>query len=98
MVNFIQKSKKLGIALLLLIATILTALPATSSAATTTQYKVNTSSLNVRSGPSTNYKVVFTLKKNTVVTKQATKGSWFKIKSGSKTGYVSSKYLTAVKK
>lgn len=98
MVNFMKNCKKLGIAMLLLIATILTALPTTSSAATTTQYKVNTSSLNVRSGPSTNYKVVFTLKKNTVVTKQATSGSWFKIKSGSKTGYVSSKYLTAVKK
>ncbi|MBS4220503.1 SH3 domain-containing protein [Bacillus sp. FJAT-49711] len=58
---------------------------------------VTASVLNVRSGPSTNYKVVTTIKKGQSVIVNQTKGSWGKIKVGSKTGWVSTKYLTATK-
>lgn len=81
---------------ILLIATIFTVAPQTGQAATET-YKVTASSLNVRTGPSTSYKVSFALKKNSTVTKVATSGKWFKVKYGKKTGYASSKYLTKVK-
>lgn len=69
----------------------------TGNAATTSQYKAKVN-LNVRAGGSTAYKVVFTLKKNAVVTKTGSSGKWYKIKYGKKTGYASSKYLTVVKK
>lgn len=65
--------------------------------AATTKYKVvNTNSLNVRTGPSTNYKVIKSLKKNTVVTYVSKKGKWYKVKTGSTTGYVASAYLKKV--
>ncbi|PET54539.1 hypothetical protein CN514_18470 [Bacillus sp. AFS001701] len=54
---------------------------------------VTASVLNVRSGPSTSYKVIGTLKKGAKVTITSTSGSWYKIKSGTKTGWVSSKYI-----
>ncbi|MBQ0140233.1 MAG: N-acetylmuramoyl-L-alanine amidase [Kurthia sp.] len=92
------KFHKLMLIGILLIATIFTTAPQIGHAASTTEtYKVNASSLNVRTGPSTSYKVSFALKKNSTVTKISTSGNWFKIKSGSKTGYASSKYLTKVK-
>lgn len=59
---------------------------------------INTNSLNVRTGPSVKYKVIKTIKRNTVVTQTSTKGNWSKIKVGSKTGYASSKYLGKVTK
>ncbi|GEK33366.1 N-acetylmuramoyl-L-alanine amidase [Kurthia sibirica] len=96
MAKLINYSYKFLIISVLVLSTIFTT-GMTGKAATTTQYKT-TADLNVRTGASTSYKVVFTLKKNTVVTKTGTKGTWFKIKSGSKTGYASSKYLAAVKK
>ncbi|MBK3496244.1 SH3 domain-containing protein [Viridibacillus sp. YIM B01967] len=64
-----------------------------ANAASTVTMKVNITSLNMRSGPSTNYKVVKVLKKGTTVTKVSTKGTWTKVKSSGKTGWVSSKYL-----
>lgn len=62
--------------------------------ASAVKYKVaNTNALNVRKGPSTKHKVIRVIKKNTVVTQTSKKGNWSKIKIGSTTGYVSSKYL-----
>lgn len=72
-------------------------LPVDNASATTTTYKVvKTNSLNMRTGPGVQYKIVKKLKKNTTVTKTATKGKWFKIKAGSTTGYVNSSYLSKV--
>lgn len=81
----------------LAITTIFTAIPKTSFASSKT-YSVTASSLNVRTGPSTKYKVLFSIKKNTKVTKVSTSGKWYKIKHGKKTGFVSAKYLKVVKK
>lgn len=61
---------------------------------------VNTSSgnLNVRKGAGSSYEVATTLAKGTAVVVISTSGSWSKILySGTKTGYVSSAYLTATK-
>lgn len=72
-------------------------LPTEQASATSIQLKVaNTNSLNLRIGPSTKYKVIKVLKKNTVVTQTAKKGTWSKVKVGKTTGYVSSKYLTKI--
>ena len=61
----------------------------------TTQYgTVTASKLTMRSSASRKGKVITTLKKNakvTIVKKQ--NSSWYKVKYGSKTGYVSAKYL-----
>lgn len=87
---------KLLVVTLLLLSAVFTLSPDRAEAATKS-YKVTSTTLNVRTGPSVNYKVLFTLKKNNTVTYQSKSGTWFKIKSGTKTGYVSSKYLTPVK-
>lgn len=56
--------------------------------------KMTTTSLNMRTGASTKYRVIKTLKKNTTVDLTGSKsGSWVKIKSGSSTGWVSDSYL-----
>lgn len=62
---------------------------------TAKQYSI-TASLNLRSGASTKYKTLVTIPKGKVVTYVSKSGSWYKVKYGSKTGYVSSKYLKAV--
>ncbi|MGE7624362.1 SH3 domain-containing protein [Viridibacillus sp. NPDC096237] len=67
-----------------------------ASAASTVTMKVNAETLNMRSGPSTNYKVVKVLKKGNKVTKISTKGTWTKVKSSNTTGWVSSKYVNKV--
>ncbi len=54
---------------------------------------VNASSLNVRTGPSTNYLVVGTLANGTLVTIYKNEGSWAYISAGSLRGYVSQSYL-----
>lgn len=58
-------------------------------------YKTKTN-LNLRSGASTKYKTLVTIPKNKEVTYVSKSGSWYKVKYGSKTGYVSSSYLTKV--
>lgn len=69
----------------------------TQASASTATYKVvNTNSLNVRKGPGINYKVIKKLKNNTTVTQTSKTGIWSKVKVGSTTGYVSSKYLKKV--
>lgn len=56
-------------------------------------HTVNADTLNVRSGPGTNYAIVGTLAKGTVVNTVSTSGSWTQINSP-KTGWVASQYLT----
>ena len=55
--------------------------------------KISSGTLNMRSGPGTSYKVIKSLKKGAKVTIAATKGSWYKVKHGSTSGYVSKKYI-----
>jgi len=50
--------------------------------------------LNVRSGPGTDYERVGVLEKDEVVTIQGVDNGWFKIKKGDLTGYVSSDYMS----
>lgn len=54
---------------------------------------VTANSLNVRSGAGTNYSKVGALSKGTKVTILKTSGSWYQIKSGSVTGWVSAEYI-----
>lgn len=57
-------------------------------------YTVNTPSLNVRSGPGTNWSVVDSLRANQTVTYQRREGDWFLVNYlGSKQGWVASQYL-----
>ncbi|MDY0409144.1 SH3 domain-containing protein [Virgibacillus soli] len=65
-------------------------------AASQTKY-VTASKLNVRTGPSTKYKVITTVKKNQSIKVIQKKGAWSKVKLSKKTGWVSSKYLTTKK-
>ena len=68
-----------------------------SSGGTTTQtgYVAATTNVNVRSGPGTNYSVIGSLYKGTIVPKLGTSGTWTKITYNGGTGYVSSQYLAA---
>lgn len=69
---------------------------ATASKAVQSKAKAN---LNLRKGGGTNHKILTTLKKGTSVTRTGkTQGSWIQIKATGKTGWVSSKYLTAAAK
>lgn len=59
--------------------------------------KQTKTSLNMRTGASTKYKVIKTLKKNTTVTLTGSKkGKWVKVSSSSKTGWVSGSYLKSI--
>ena len=61
---------------------------------TTMQVNVTSGTLNVRSGAGTSHSRIASLSKGAVVLKIATSGEWSKIVfSGSKVGWVSSKYL-----
>jgi SpoIID/LytB domain protein len=55
--------------------------------------KVTVTRLNVRASASTKSKVISTLKKNQSVTIVSTTGSWYKVKYGKTTGYVSKTYI-----
>lgn len=67
----------------------------TTSTASSTVYAV--SAVNVRSGPSTSYKVITSMSKGQIATKTGVSGNWAKVSVNGKTGYVSSKYLTTSK-
>lgn len=54
---------------------------------------VTASALNVRTGPSTSYKIITTVKKGTVLKKLGTSGNWIKVEVNGKTGYVSGQYV-----
>ncbi|MBP0726588.1 SH3 domain-containing protein [Bacillus sp. RG28] len=62
--------------------------------ASTISGKVNAKTLNIRSGPGTNYKVVSQLKKGNYVSIIGSKFGWYKIASGLKTGWVFNKYIS----
>ncbi len=61
--------------------------------AATIKGTVTATTLNIRSGPSTNYRVVATIKKGETVSITSSKTGWYKITVGTKTGWVSSKYI-----
>lgn len=58
------------------------------------QGKITGSGVNVRSGPGTSYSVQATLGKNATVTLTGESGNWYKVKTGSVTGYVSKDYCS----
>lgn len=55
-----------------------------------------TTNLKMRTGASTKYKIITTIPKDKKVTYVSHSGSWFKVKYGDKTGFISSKYLKKV--
>ena len=63
-----------------------------AAASSSTLYQT-TGSVNLRAGASTKYKVIVTIPKGKNVTYLSKSGSWYKVKYGNKTGFVSSKYL-----
>ncbi|CEG29099.1 N-acetylmuramoyl-L-alanine amidase [Bacillus sp. B-jedd] len=67
-----------------------------AEAAYSFQAKVTASSLNVRSGGSTAYQVVGSLKSGQVVTVLEQKNGWSMVSSGTLKGWVSTQYLAAV--
>jgi len=64
-------------------------------AAAETYYKT-TANLNLRKSASKTASILTTIPKGKQVTYISKSGSWFKVKYGTKTGYVSSSYLKAV--
>ncbi|MGG4471242.1 SH3 domain-containing protein [Paenibacillus alvei] len=67
-----------------------------AASASTTTYTVTADTLNVRSGSSTNYKVIGSVKKGTKLTVQKKESNgWYKIDFKGKTGYVSGTYVKA---
>ena len=76
-----------------LVALMLSLLLCSSALAASVSAVVNTSSLTVRSGPSTSHKKLGTLKKGTKITVTAVSGSWAKISYKGRTGYAAVKYL-----
>ena len=63
------------------------------NAKTSNKKMITTSNLNVRSGPSTKYKTLGTLKKGETITITSTSGDWAKFTYKGKTAYASTKYL-----
>ena len=55
--------------------------------------KITGSYVNFRTGPSTNYKVIATLKKGTAVDIVGKASGWYKISYNGSTGYMSSSYV-----
>ncbi len=56
--------------------------------------QVTGSGVNMRSGPGTSYGVVTVLSRGATVTLAGKSGSWYKVKRGSQTGYVSAQYIS----
>ena len=71
-----------------------------SSGTTTGNYTVKVTSLNVRSGAGTSYKIIGSLKKNTTVNVTSVTKGWGKISYNGKTGYISlfAQYVTKTSK
>ncbi len=67
----------------------------TTTTSTSKTVYVTASALNVRSGPSTSYSVIGSLKKGSSASVVGTSGSWYKIKYGSGYGYISSSYTSS---
>ncbi|WP_138859051.1 SH3 domain-containing protein [Exiguobacterium mexicanum] len=69
-----------------------------ASSSTTKQVYATTVNLNLRSTASTKGKVLVTIPKNKEVQYIAKSGNWFKVKYGSKTGFVSASYIKVTNK
>lgn len=65
-----------------------------SSNASSKTVSITASSLNVRSGAGTQYQIIGGLTKGKNVTVVATSGEWYKIKYGSRYGYINKKYTS----
>ncbi|MCI9177297.1 MAG: SH3 domain-containing protein [Clostridia bacterium] len=59
---------------------------------------VNEEYVNIRKGAGTNYAVIKVLTLNAQVTILKEEGSWYKVKSGSDTGYISKEFVSDTKK
>ena len=93
-VSTMKNLKRIG-AVLVLVAILMTVLAGAAMAAT---YYYTTANLNMRKGAGTEYTRVATLSKGTKVEKldsrKASTGvTWYKVKAGSKTGWVCASYL-----
>lgn len=70
-----------------------TTTPSTTTTNTSTTLTITGNTLNVRSGPGTNYEIVTGLTKGDKVTKLGQEGDWYRIQtSGGQTGYISAQY------
>lgn len=67
--------------------------PTVAEAASVKKYQT-TDNLNLRTGASIKHKRILTIPKGKTVNYIGSKNGWYKVKYGSKTGYVSAKYLT----
>lgn len=84
---------KQALCLLLVLASF--SLPA--ALATSGSYYVNTSSVYVRSGPSSNYSAKKKLHKGDVVTYSKAENGWWKVRYSGGSGWIYRKYLSKVK-
>ena len=67
--------------------------PPDSAAPQSGTVDITSGTLNVRSGPGTNYSVIGSLKKGAAVTITGSTGAWFSISFSGKTGYVSTQFI-----
>ena len=65
----------------------------TAAAESSSALYQTTANVNLRAGASTKHKVIVTIPKGKNVTYISKSGSWYKVKYGNKTGFVSSTYL-----
>lgn len=65
-----------------------------SSTTTTTGTRKTTDNLNFRTGPGTNYSIIASIPKGTVIDYYSESNGWAKVKYNGKDGYVSTAYLT----
>ena len=68
--------------------------PSSSRGSTAKMAIVTASSLNVRSGAGTGYRIIGSLKRNAQIEILSRSGSWYKIRYGNLTGYVHGDYLS----
>jgi cell wall-associated NlpC family hydrolase len=66
----------------------------TNTPATSGLKITSSGNLRMRSGPGTNYSIVTSLKRGTIVKNLGASGSWYKVQYGNYTGYVSGDYVT----
>lgn len=65
-----------------------TTTPTTTTTADTGTLTVTGNTVNVRSGPGTEYSIVASVSKGDKVTKLGTEGDWYKVQVGNVTGYI----------
>ena len=84
---------KRAIACLLIVCSMLITLPPPTALAEQTG-TVTATELNIRKGASSSAEKLYTVKKGTKLTVLETRGSWYKVRFGKVTGYVSKQYIT----